>query len=139
MAALILYACMLGLSFISMLVLFAYGSPDWKPLLVGYLGLLLQGGALLAIGTFISTCTKNQIVAGVAGFAICLLLWVLSWVSEFETSNLASIISYLSVLSHFETFAKGVIDTKDLIFYLSAIFIGLFLTARSLETLRWRA
>ena len=139
LAALILYAAMLGLSLISMLVLFAYGSPDLKPLMVGYLGLLLQGGALLAIGTFISTCTKNQIVAGVAGFAICLLLWVLSWVSEFETSNLASVISYLSVLSHFESFSKGVIDSKDLIFYLSAIFVGLFLTARSLETLRWRA
>jgi ABC-2 type transport system permease protein len=68
LAALLLYASMLGLSFISMLVLFAYGSPDLKPMLVGYLGLLLQGGALLAIGIFISTCTKNQIVAGVAGF-----------------------------------------------------------------------
>lgn len=139
LAAVVLYASMLGLSFLSMLVLFAYGSPDAKPLLVGYLGMLLEGGALLAIGTFVSTCTKNQIVAGVAGFAIALLLYVLSWVSEFESSTLATIVAYLSVHSHFESFSKGVIDTKDLIFYLSTIFVGLFLTARSLETLRWRA
>jgi ABC-2 type transport system permease protein len=144
MAALILYAAMLGLSLLSMALLFMYGSPDWKPMMVGYLGLLLQGGALLAIGTFISTWTKNQIVAGVAGFAICLLLWVLSWVSEFSNCGpgwfcLSSIISYLSVLSHFDSFQKGVIDTKDLVFYLSAIFVGLFLTARSLESLRWRS
>jgi len=139
LAALILYAAMLGLTLLSMVVLFIYGAPDWKPMMVGYLGLLLQGGALLAIGTFVSTWTRNQIVAGVAGFAICLLLWVLSWVTEFSSGTLASIISYLSVLSHFDSFQKGVIDTKDLVFYLSAIFVGLFLTARSLESLRWRA
>jgi ABC-2 type transport system permease protein len=139
LAAMILYAAMLGLSLLSMLLLFIYGSPDLKPMLVGYLGLLLQGGALLAIGTWISTWTRNQIVAGVAGFAICLLLWVLSWVTEFSSGTFSSIISYLSVLSHFESFQKGVIDTKDLVFYLSAIFVGLFLTARSLESLRWRA
>jgi len=138
-AALILYASMLGLSALSVVMLFAYGKPDWKPLLVGYLGLLLQGGCLLAIGTFVSTCTRNQIVAGVAGFAICLLLWVLDWVSSFETSVTSRVISYLSVLQHFDSFSKGILDSKDIVFYLSAIFIGLFLTARSMESLRWRA
>src|SRR5580698_2205171 len=86
LGALTLYTAMLGISFLSMLLLFAYGKPDWRPIVVGYLGLLLQGAALLAIGTFISNCTKNQIVAGVAGFAVCLMLWILSWVSEFGTS-----------------------------------------------------
>jgi ABC-2 type transport system permease protein len=138
-AALILYAAMLGISVLSMALLFAYGQPDWKPILVGYLGLLLLGGALLSIGTFISTCTKNQIVAGVAGFAICLLLWVLDWASSFETSVTARVISYLSVLQHFDSFSKGVLDVKDIVFYLSVIFVGLFLTARSLESLRWRS
>lgn len=139
LAALILYAAMLGLSALSVLVLFGYGQPDWRPILVGYLGLLLQGGSLLAIGTFISTCTRNQIVAGVAGFAICLLLWVLDWVSAFETSVTARVIGYMSVLSHYESFSKGVMDSKDIIFYLTVIFVGLFLTARSMESLRWRA
>jgi ABC-2 type transport system permease protein len=139
LAALALYASLLALSALSVLMLFAYGQPDWRPILVGYLGLLLQGGALLAIGTFVSTCTKNQIVAGVATFAILLLLWVLDWVSSFETSVTAQLISYLSVIRHYESFSKGVLDSKDIIYYLSVIFVGLFLTARSMESLRWRA
>lgn len=139
LGGLILYTAMLALSAISVALLFAYGQPDWRPILIGYLGLLLQGGALLAIGTFISNCTKNQIVAGVAGFAICLLLWVLDWVSSFGTSVADRVLSYLSVLQHFDSFSKGVLDTKDIVFYLSVIFVGLFLTARSMESLRWRA
>lgn len=139
LAALILYAAMLALSLVSMLALFAYGNPDWRPMVVGYLGLLLQAGCLLAIGTFISSCTKNQIVAGVAGFSICLLLWVLDWMSSFQDSAVARVLSYMSVLQHFDSFSKGVLDSKDIIYYISAIFIGLFLTARSLEALRWRS
>jgi ABC-2 type transport system permease protein len=139
LAAMTLYAVMLGVSLLSMATLFVYGKPDWRPMAVGYLGLLLQGGCLLAIGTFISTCTKNQIVAGVASFSVCLLLWVLDWMSSFQDSVSAKAISYLSVLQHFDSFSKGVLDSKDIIYYFSAIFIGLFLTARSLESLRWRA
>jgi ABC-2 type transport system permease protein len=139
LGAMILYSAMLGISALSMVVLFAYGQPDWRPIVIGYLGLLLQGGGLLAIGTFVSNCTKNQIVAGVAGFGICILLWVLDWASSFGTTVLDKIISYMSVLQHFDSFSKGVLDTKDIIYYLSVIFIGLFLTARSMESLRWRA
>ncbi len=138
-AALIMYAAILGVSLLDLLILYAYGKPDWKPMLVGYLGLLLQGGCLLAVGTFISNTTRSQIVAGVATFAVCLLLWVLDWVSAFETAAWAKVVSYLSVLTHFEPFSKGIIDTKDVVFYLTMIFLGLFLTARSMESLRWRA
>ena len=139
LAALGLYASILGVTVLSMATLFMYGKPDWRPVVVGYLGLLLQGGCLLAIGTFISTCTRNQIVAGVAGFSVCLMLWVLDWLSSFQDSVGAKMMAYLSVLQHFDSFSKGVLDSKDIIYYLSAIFIGLFLTARSLESLRWRA
>jgi len=139
LAALGLYASILGVTVLSMATLFMYGKPDWRPVVVGYLGLLLQGGCLLAIGTFISTCTRNQIVAGVAGFSVCLMLWVLDWLSSFQDSVGAKVMAYLSVLQHFDSFSKGVLDSKDIIYYLSAIFIGLFLTARSLESLRWRA
>jgi ABC-2 type transport system permease protein len=100
---------------------------------------LLQGGCLLAVGTFISTLTRNQIIAVGGTFAICLLLWVFDWVTAYDTSNWAKVLSYISVVTHFETFAKGVLDTKDIVFYLSMIFFGLFLTARSMESLRWRA
>jgi ABC-2 type transport system permease protein len=139
LAAVVLYAAMLGISLISMATLFAYGKPDWRPLLVGYLGLLLQGGCLLAIGTYISSCTRNQIVAAVATFSVLLLLWVIDWVSSFQDSAFAKVMAYLSVTQHFDSFSKGVLDAKDVLYYASMIFIGLFLTARSLESLRWRA
>jgi ABC-2 type transport system permease protein len=139
LAALVLYAAILGISGINLGILFAFGRPDWKPILVGFLGLLLQGGCLLAIGIFISTLTRNQIIAGGATFAVCLMLWVLDWVSAYDQSAWGKVVSYLSVVTHFEPFAKGVIDTKDVVFYLSMIFFGLFLTARSVESLRWRS
>ena len=139
LGAMIMYACVIGISGLNVALLFAYGKPDWRPILVGYLGLLLQGGCLLAIGTFISTTTNNQIIAGGATFAVCLLLWVLDWVSSYEQAAWAKVVAYCSVLTHFEPFSKGVIDSKDVIFYLSMIFFGLFLTQRSLESLRWRS
>jgi ABC-2 type transport system permease protein len=139
LAAVGLYTIMLLVSMLHMSILFRYGQPDWRPLLVGYLGLLLQGGCLLAIGTFVSTCTSNQIVAGAIGFAISLLLFVLNWVSEFGSSATEKVIGYLSVQQHFESFSKGVIDSKDVIFYVTMITLGLFLTSRSLESVRWRA
>jgi ABC-2 type transport system permease protein len=139
LGALTLYTAMLLISFLSMMLLFYFGKPDWRPMMVGYLGLLLQGAALLAIGTFISNCTKNQIVAGVAGFAVCLMLWILNWVSEFGNTIPERVLSYIAVTSHFDSFSKGVLDLKDIVYYLSVIFVGLFLTARSMEALRWRA
>ena len=105
----------------------------------GLPGPAAAGRRLLAVGAFISTMTKNQIIAGGATFAVCLLLWVFDWVSSYETAAWAKVLSYCSVMTHFEAFAKGVLDTKDVVFYLSMIFFGLFLTARSMESLRWRA
>jgi gliding motility-associated transport system permease protein len=139
LAAMCLYAGVLAISAVNIGILFLYGEPDWKPILAGYLGLLLLGGALLSIGTFISTLTKNQIIAGAATFSICLLLWVLDWVSAYETASWAKVVSYISVMTHFQSFARGVIDSKDVIYYVSVIFFGLFLTGRSMESLRWRA
>jgi len=139
LASLLLYAMFLVLTALNFVWLFKYGNPDWKPLAVAYLGLLLQAGALLAIGTFISTLTRNQIVAGAATFGVCLLLWVLEWVSGYESATWAQVLAYLSVLTHFEPFAKGLLSLKDAVYYISAIILGLFLTARSMESLRWRS
>ncbi len=139
LAAVILYACLLAFTAINFAFLFAYGNPDWKPLAIGYLGLLLQAGGLLAIGTFISTLTRNQIIAGAATFGVCLLLWVLEWVSGYETAAWARVLAYMSVVTHFESFSKGVLDTKDAIYYVTVIFLGLFFTQRSMESLRWRS
>jgi len=140
-AAMLLYGCMLLVTALNFAFLFKYGHPDWKPLVIGYLGLYLQAGALLAVGTFISTLTKNQIIAGAVTFAVCLMLWVLEWVSGggFETAKWAQVLSYMSVISHYESFAKGMLSSKDAVYYVTLIFFGLFLTARSMESLRWRS
>jgi len=139
LAALLLYCALLLFTALNFAFLFRYGNPDWKPLLVGYLGLLLQAGALLAIGTFISTLTKNQIIAGAATFAVSLLLYVFGWVAGFDNSTWAHVLSYTSVATHFESFVRGVIDFKDAIYFLTVIFLGLFFTSRSMESLRWRS
>ena len=139
LASVLLYGAMLLLTGLNFIFLFKYGNPDWKPVAVGYLGMLLQAAAMLAIGTFISTLTKNQIIAGAATFGVCLLIFVLGWVGGYESSTWAQVLTYMSVTSHMESFAKGVLDSKDAVYYLSVIFLGLFLTARSLESLRWRS
>lgn len=139
LGAMVMYAALLALVAINLGTLYAYGTPSLQPMLVGFLGLLLQGGAFLAIGIFISSTTKNQIVAGVASFCMFLLLWVLDWVTAFSDSAVSKVIGYISVIAHFESFAKGVIDTKDVIYYITMIALGLFLTARSMDSMRWRA
>ncbi|MFL6351886.1 MAG: ABC transporter permease [Bryobacteraceae bacterium] len=139
LSAVIMYAALLLVLLIDYSFLFLYGQPDWKPVVTGFLGILLFGACLLALGTFISTTTRNQIVAGAVGFALALLLWILDWTTSFGNSPTVQVMSYLSILSHLDSFARGVIDSKDVIYYLSMIFIGLFLTTRSLESLRWRA
>lgn len=138
-AATLLYCWLLFYSGINFAFLFRYGHPDWKPMAVSYLGLLLQGAALLAIGTFISTLTKNQIIAAAGTFGAFLLLWVFAWVSSYDSATWAQVLSYLSISSHFDTFGRGVLDSKDAVYYLSVIFLGLFFTARSMESLRWRS
>jgi ABC-2 type transport system permease protein len=139
LSAVIMYAALLFVLLADYSFLFAYGNPDWKPVATGFLGILLQGACLLAFGTFISTLTRNQIVAGAAGFALALILWILNWTTSFGNSATVQVLNYLSIVSHMDSFSRGVIDTKDLVYYVSMIFLGLFLTARSLESLRWRA
>ena len=139
LAATILYCGMLFFSGLNFIFLFRYGNPDLKPMLVGYLGLVLMGAALLAVGTFLSTLTKNQIIAGACTFGACLMLWVFSWVSSYDSSTWAQVLSYLSMPVHFDSFGRGVLSSKDAVYYLSVIFLGLFFTARSMESLRWRS
>jgi ABC-2 type transport system permease protein len=139
LSAVIMYAALLVVLLLDFSFLFIYGSPDWKPVATGLLGILLQGACLLALGTFISTTTRNQIVAGAVGFALALVLWILNWTTSFGNSDTVQVLNYLSIVSHMDSFSRGVIDTKDLIYYLSMIFLGLFLTTRSLESLRWRS
>jgi len=139
LGAMLLYLCVLGMSMLSIALLFAWGKPDLKPVLVAYLGLALQGACLLAIGTLVSTTTKDQIVAVVVTFHLSLFLWLLSWFTAFGSTAFTQVVNYLSIVTHMENFSKGVLDLKDVVFYVSLIFLALFLTLRQMESLRWRA
>jgi ABC-2 type transport system permease protein len=138
LGALALFAGMLSVTLLHMGLLFAYGNPEWKPIATGYLGLLLMGGSFLSLGLFISSLTKNQIVAGMITFSVFLLLWVINWVSTFVSPEAQTVINYLSVTEHFDDFARGIIDTKHVVYYLSFIATGLFLTMKSVDSERWR-
>lgn len=138
LAALGIFAGMLSLT-LAYPVIIAWATPlEWGPLVTGYLGLLLQGTAFIAIGIFISSLTENQIVAAVATFGTLLIFWVISWASDSAGGVLGRVLSHLSITEHFDSFAKGVIDTKDVIYYLNVTILSLFLTLRSLESKRWR-
>ena len=139
LGALTLYAMMLAVTGVHMGFLFYYGEPELAPVLSGYLGLLLMGASFISIGLLISSATKNQVVAGMITFAVLLLFWVISWLGNPAAGSTSSqVLAYLSVLDHFDDFSKGVIDTSHLVYYLSFITFGLFLTAKSVDSVRWR-
>jgi len=133
-----LYASMLGVTLIHMVLLFWVSQPEWMPILTSYLGLLLLGGCFMAVGLLISSLTKNQIVAVVATFAIFMMLWMVNWIAQFMSPTSQAVLNYLSITGHLEDFMGGVIDTKHVVYYVSFIAFGLFLTARSVDVERWR-
>ena len=138
LGAMALYGAMLAVTFVHMGILYAFGSPEWVPIATGYLGLLLMGGCFISAGLLISSLTKNQIVAGMITFAVFLLLWVINWVGSFTGPTTKAVLDYLSITNHLDDFTRGILDTKHLVYYLSFIAFGLFLTARSVDTERWR-
>jgi ABC-2 type transport system permease protein len=138
LGAMALYSVGLLVSLIHIGILFVYGRPEWKPIATAYLGLELLGGCFISVGLFISSLTKNQIVAGMLTFAVFLFLWVINWIGSFGGPTLESMTSYLSIIDHFDDFGKGVVDTTHLVYYLSFITFGLFLTAKSVDSARWR-
>jgi len=135
--ALFLYATMLALTFLHMGILFLFGDPEWKPLLVGYLGMLLLGAAFISFGLVFSSLARNQIVAGFLTFGTFLFLWLIEY-AESWAGAASGLVTYLSVTKHLEEFAKGVVDSRDVIYYLTFIGLGLLLSRQSLESLRWR-
>ncbi|HEY6361615.1 MAG TPA: ABC transporter permease [Vicinamibacterales bacterium] len=138
LGAMTLYAAMLGITLIHIGVLFAFGDPEWRPVVTAYLGMLLMGGCFIAVGLLISSMTKNQIVAGMITFAVFLMLWVINWIASFTGPTTQAVLNYLSITGHLDDFTNGVLDTRHLVYYLSFITFGLFLTARSVDTERWR-
>ena len=138
-AGIVFYLVMLIPTFLFMGLLFIYGDPEIGPVLSGYLGLILLGSAFISGGLFISSLTENQIIAAIGGFGLSLLLWVIGWASNYSGPGLASVLNYLSIINHFEDFAQGVIDSKHLIYYLLFSTFGVYLTFKSVESIKWRS
>jgi ABC-2 type transport system permease protein len=118
--------------------LIVVGDPEIGPILTGYIGIFLITGCYVSMGLFASSLTDNQIIAAVISFGLALFMWIIGWGAQAGGSELSQLLEYLSLITHLEHFLKGLINSSDLIYYLSFITFGLFLTHRVLESSRWR-
>ncbi len=138
LAALAVLLIMLLGTFTFPVLLVSLAQPDIGVILTSYLGLMMMGASFMALGTFISSLTENQIVAAVISFGTAILFWVLSWPALFAGESTGTVLKQLSILDHMESFNKGVLSAPDLSFFILFIAFFLFLSLRSLETHRWR-
>jgi len=141
LAGLSLFLLMILPTAVQMVILFKGSDPvpPWRLMLCGYLGILLLGASLLAVGQFLSSLTESSIVAGIWTFLVFLMLWVLDFVFRGNPGSiLASVAQYLSIMKHLNDFFRGVVESSNLIYYASLIILGLVLTLRSLDSMRWR-
>ena len=137
-AALVLYVVMLVLTLVYPGIVAYFTRLEWGPLLTGYVGLLLMGATFIAVGVCISSFFENQIMAGTATFVVLLMFWVIGWSGDAAGGIWKTILSELSIIEHFDTFAKGILDTKDIIYYLNLTILALFIGLKSLESRRWK-
>ncbi len=138
LSSFLLTLVMLGLTVVYPAVLFWTGTPDPGPIALSYLGTALLVGCYLSFGLFFSAMTENQIVAGALTFAFGLFFWLINWASQSVGSTWGEILNYLSLINHYNNFSQGILNTTDIIFYLSVIALGLFFTHRVLDSFRWR-
>jgi len=138
LACIAVFGVMLILTFVYPALIAWVGRPDFKPFISAYLGLFLLGSAFISLGVLISTLTENQIIAAVASFGTLLIFWVIGFSAENVGPTFGSVLQHLSIIEHFQNFAKGLVDTRDVIYYLNFILFFLFLTLRSLESNKWR-
>lgn len=115
-----------------------HGTPDYGSIAAGYLGLVLISAVFLSIGLFVSACTRNQIVAGIVTFVVLLLVWMLGLSASQFPDWAAPVARYVAFFPHFEPFRKGLVDSRDLVYFLSVTALALFGTVRVLELRRWR-
>lgn len=139
LATLTVYTVMVLLTLLYPLLLWKYASPEPGPLFTGYLGLLLIGAAYIAMGLFFSSLSESQLVAGVSTFGCGLLFLIVAWISPFVSPAAATVLGQLSILQHFDSFSKGILDSNDTIFYLNFTAFFLFLSSRVLDSNRWRS
>ena len=139
-AALSLLTVMFGLTLYFPLLLYWFGDPDLLPILTGYLGLFLMGAMGISVGLFSSSLTSNQIVSAVLATATLLLLWLSNVTSTLGDGELpwASLVRFLAMSEHVRDMAYGVLDSRDIVYFISITAFFLFLTVRAVETRRWK-
>ena len=138
LACLTVYACIFLPTILHQVILAFISDPEIGPILTSYLGFLLLGCACIALGTCISSLVESQLVAATLTFGAILALWLLDWLTALVPPNLQGIVGAFSYIKHFESFPKGVLDTRDIIYYILFSILFIFLTLRSLESKRWR-
>ena len=138
LASFVFIGLLIGLTAIYPALLMVFGNPEVRVMATGYLGLLLMATSFVAVGLFTSSVTENQIIAAVSGLVVMLLLYIIGWPAQNAGDVLGPILTYLSITDHFAELVKGVIDTRALVYFASLIGLALFLTMRSVESLRWR-
>src|SRR5947199_7480404 len=138
-AALTVLAGLLALSAVAPVVLAPFAEFRWPPIVTAYLGVLLMGGLFLSAGLLASSLTENQIIAVILSFGVLLLFWLFGWAGQvFAGTILGKVLAYLSPLDHFEHLVRGLVETKDLAYFVVGIVFTLFLTHRVIESQRWR-
>ena len=138
LACMIVVAVMILISSYSVGFLFLLGEPEPGPVVTGYLGVLLMAGCFVSVGIFASSLTDNQIVAAVLTFGFSLFMWGSGWGAQAAGSTTGQVLQYLSIVDHLGRFLKGLVDTSDLVYFLSVILFNLFLCHRVLDSNRWR-
>ena len=138
LACMIVVAVMILISSYSVGFLFLLGEPEPGPVITGYLGVLLMAGCFVSVGIFASSLTDNQIIAAVLTFGFSLFMWVIGWGAQAAGSTTGQVLQYISIVDHLERFLKGLVNTSDLVYYLSFILFNLFLCHRVLDSNRWR-
>ena len=137
LASLTLFLTMVALTLYYPLILMAFGNPDLGVLAASYIGVILIGASFLSLGLLASSLSQNQVVAAMISFGLILSLWLIGFLSGIVTGPGADIVDYISIVAHYGDFMKGIVASKDVIYYLSIIGGALFLATRSLETRRW--
>ncbi len=137
-AAAVFVLIMIALAGLFPLILVFFGNPEIGPMVAGWIGLAFLAVSFVSIGLFTSSLTQNQIIAAITCFGALLLLFVISWPAQAGGTTFAGVLRYLSLPDHFSQMVTGILDTSDVIYFLSLIFVALFLTQRSVESARWR-
>ena len=138
LAGLAMLATVVGMTCFYAVSLSLLGPVDKGPMVTGYIGLLLMGGAYVAIGVMASALTRNQIVAFILAFAISFALFIFGQITQFAPDWLAPVLTFLSMGNHFDALSRGVIDSRDVVFYVSVMVVCLVIATATLQSRKWK-